>query len=193
KIGFEIVAFEAFRVNDTDFRAQLTTIKGANPEWLGAYAANTEGSKIINQMAELELLGKMQLFGGYGGFQDPAYWNLVDVKIKGAINWAVAFDLASPDPQMQKVVADYRSFPEEPTIYSVYGYQALQAAVDAVKRSCTATDREKFRDALAQTKLEALAGPVVFNSPRSAPNGENQGGGVIIARVTGRDSYEVIK
>ena len=94
---------------------------------------------------------------------------------------------------MQKVVVDYKSFPEEPTIYSVYGYQALQAAVDAVKRACTATDREKFRDALAQTKLEALAGKVAFDSPRSAPNGENQGGGVIISRVTGRDSYEVIK
>jgi len=193
KIGYELVAFEAFRVNDADFRAQLTTIKGTNPEWLGVYAANPEGSKIVNQMDELELLSKVHIFSGYGVFQDPTYWDLANGKIKGAINWAVAFDLASPDPQMQKVVADYRSFPEEPTIYSVYGYQALQAAVDAVKRSCTATDREKFRDALGQTTLEALAGPVVFNSSRTEPNGENQGGSVIISRITGRDSYEVIK
>jgi branched-chain amino acid transport system substrate-binding protein len=193
KIGFALVAFEAFRVNDTDFRAQLTTIKGANPEWLGVYAANPEGSKIVNQMDELELLSKIHIFSGYGVFQDPTYWDLSNGKIQGAINWAVAFDLASPDPQMQKVVTDYRSFPEEPTIYSVYGYQALQAAVDAVKRSCTATDREKFRDALGQTQLDALAGSVVFNSPPTAPNGENQGGSVIISRVTGRDSYEVIK
>ncbi len=173
KIGYELVAFEAFRVNDADFRAQLTTIKGTNPEWLGVYAANPEGSKIVNQMDELELLSKVHIFSGYGVFQDPTYWDLSNGKIKGAINWAVAFDLASPDPQMQKVVAD--------------------SAVDAVKRSCTATDREKFRDALGQTKLEALAGPVVFNSPRTEPNGENQGGSVIISRITGRDSYEVIK
>jgi branched-chain amino acid transport system substrate-binding protein len=193
KIGYEMVAFEAFRVNDTDFRAQLTTIKGTNPEWLGVYAANTEGSKIINQMDELGLLGKVNIFSGYGVFQDPTYWDLVNGKIQGAINWAVAFNLGSTDPLMQKVVADYKSFPEEPTIYSVYGYQALQAAVDAVKRACTATDREKFRDALGQTKLEALAGSVTFNSPRSEPNGENQGGSVIVSRITGRDSYELIK
>jgi len=193
KIGYEIVAFEAFRVNDTDFRAQLTTIKGTNPEWLGVYAANTEGSKIVNQMEELGLLSKVPIFSGYGVFQDPTYWDLSDGRIKGALNWAVAFDLTSTDPQMQKVVADYKSFPEEPTIYSVYGYQALQAAVDAVKRACTATDREKFREALAHTKIEALAGTVAFESPRSAPNGENQGGAVIISRITGRDSYEVIK
>ncbi len=191
--GLELVAFEAFRVNDTDFRAQLTSIKGVDPEWLGVYAANVEGSKIVNQMDELGLLGKVNIFSGYGVFQDPTYWDLSNGKIKGAVNWAVAFDLQSPDPQMQKVVSDYRAFPEEPTIYSVYGYQALQAAVDAVKRACTSTDREKFRDALAQTKIDALAGPVAFNSPRSAPNGENQGGSVIIARVTGRDTYEVIK
>jgi len=123
--GFEIVAFEAFRVNDTDFRAQLTTIKGTTPEWLGVYAANTEGSKIINQMDELGLLGKVNIFGGYGVFQDPTYWDLANGRTKGAVNWAVAFNLASSDPLMQKVVADYKSFPEEPTIYSVYGYQAL--------------------------------------------------------------------
>jgi hypothetical protein len=35
KYGFEIVAFEAFRVNDVDFRAQLATIETARPEWLG--------------------------------------------------------------------------------------------------------------------------------------------------------------
>jgi len=191
--GFEIVAFEAFRVNDTDFRAQLTTIKGTTPEWLGVYAANTEGSKIINQMDELGLLGKVNIFSGYGVFQDPTYWDLANGRTKGAVNWAVAFNLASSDPLMQKVVADYKRFPEEPTIYSVYGYQALQAAVDAVKRACAATDREKFRDALAETKLEALAGSVAFHNPRSEPNGENQGGRVIISRITGRDSYELLE
>ena len=191
--GFEIVAFEAFRANDTDFRAQLTTIKGTSPQWLGVYAAVPEGSKIINQMEELGLLGKVNIFTGYGVFQDPTYWDLTNGKTKGAINWAVAFNLASSDPLMQKVVADYKSFPEEPTIYSVYGYQALQAAVDAVKRACTAQDREKFRDALADTKLEALGGSIAFHNPRSEPNGENQGGSVIISRITGRDSYELVE
>jgi len=31
--------------------------------------------------------------------------------------WKVAFDLTSTEPQMQKVVADYKSFPEESRIY----------------------------------------------------------------------------
>jgi energy-coupling factor transporter ATP-binding protein EcfA2 len=104
-------------------------------------------------------------FSGYGVFQDPTYWDLSNGRIKGAINWAVAFDLTSTDPQMQKVVADYKSFPEEPTIYSVYGYQALQTAVDAVKRACTATDREKFRDALFTEARKAIVDLLEVQQP----------------------------
>jgi hypothetical protein len=32
---------------------------------------------------------------------------------------------------------------------------------------------------------------VAFGSPRSAPDGENQGGAVMISRITGRESYSV--
>ena len=171
------------------------TLNPIEPPWYGPVCPVVwEGwSKIVNQMEELGLLGKVNIFTGYGVFQDPTYWDLTNGKTKGAVNWAVAFNLASSDPLMQKVVADYKSFPEEPTIYSVYGYQALQAAVDAVKRACTATDREKFRDALADTKLEALGGSVAFHNPRAEPNGENQGGRAIISRITGRDSYELLE
>jgi len=41
------------------------------------------------------------IFSGYGVFQDPTYWDLSNGRIKGAINWAVAFDLTSTDPKMQ--------------------------------------------------------------------------------------------
>jgi len=64
-----------------------------------------------------ELLGNDPVFSGYGVFQDPTYWDLSKDHIKGAINWAVAFDLTSTEPQMQKVVADYKSFPEESRTY----------------------------------------------------------------------------
>ena len=115
--GFEIVAFEAFRVNDTDFRAQLTTIKGTTPEWLGVYTANTEGSKIINQMYELGLLGKVNIFSGYGVFQDPTYWDLANGRTKGAVNWAVAFNLASSDPLMQNIPCGETVIVPEPSVH----------------------------------------------------------------------------
>lgn len=193
KLGYKIVAFEAFRAADTDFRPQLTRIKAANPEWVGTYGAAPELSKIINQMDELGVLGKVHFFSHVGILNDPQLWDLTSGRVKGGINWSVALDLNSSDPKMQKFVRDYRaSFPVEPTVYSIYGYQAVEAVADAVKRACTATDREKVRDALAVTSIDVLGGRVVFDNKRSEPNGENRAGAVIVNRVTGRGTFEVI-
>ncbi len=192
-LGYQVVAFEAFRASDTSFRPQLTTIKAANPDWLGTYGATPELSKIINQMDELGLLGRVEFFGHAGNLNDPQLFDLTNGRVKGGVNWSVAVDLTSPDPKIQKFVSDYRAaFPMDPTVYSVYGYQAVQAAVDAVKRSCTATDREKFRDALATTQVDALGGRVAFDNKRTEPNGENHAGNVIVNRVTGRGTFEII-
>lgn len=190
EFGYKIVAFEAFRAGDKDFRAQLTKIQGTNPEWVGIYGAAPEGTAIINQMDEMGFLADVNIFTGFGSFNDPVWWDLTEGRLMGAVNWAVGFDLESDDPAIMKVVADYNaSNDDEITIYSLYGYQALQAAVDAVKRSCTATDREKFRDALATTSIDALAGPVAFNSPRATPLGENQAGSIVVVRITGRGTF----
>ncbi len=190
EIGYEITSFESFRAGDKDFRAQLTKIEVTNPEWVGIYGAAPEGTAIINQMDEMGFLADVNIFTGFGSFNDPVWWDLTEGRLLDAVNWAVGFDLESDDPAIMKVVADYNAInDDEITIYSLYGYQALQAAVDAVKRSCTATDREKFRDALATTSIDALAGPVAFNSPRATPLGENQAGSIVVVRITGRGTF----
>ena len=133
----------------------------------------------------------MGTFVGFGSSNQPDWWTLTDGKIAGTVSWAVGFDLAQPG-FMQTVMSDYREmFPEGPDVQVVYGYQAFQAAVDAIKRSCTASDREKFRDALATTNIDALGGKVIFDSPRDNPLGENRSGVIIVARATGEDATDI--
>ena len=98
-------------------------------------------------------------------------------------------------PPSNTPVFTITTYPESIDIYAIYGYQALQAAVEAVKKSCSATNREAFRDALAQTSINAIGGPVKFDNPRDKPLGENRHGSIIVNRVTGRESadYELIK
>ncbi len=196
EFGYKIVAFEAFRAGDKDFRAQLTTIRGTKPDWVGIYGATPEGTAIINQMAEMGLMEEVRFFAGFGSLNQSNWWDLTEGRVKGGVNWAVGFDLQSKDALMQKVIKDYAdTYPESIDVYAIYGYQALQAAVEAVKKTCSATDREAFRDALAQTSLNAIGGPVKFDSPRDKPLGENRSGSIIVNRVTGRESpdYELIK
>jgi hypothetical protein len=66
--------------------------------------------------------------------------------------------------------------------------------VEAVKKTCSATDREAFRDALAKTNFNALGGQVIFDNPRDNAKGENRTGTIIVNQVTGRGAtnYEII-
>ena len=189
--GYEVVAFEAFRAGDKDFRSQLTTMRGDDPDWVGIYGATPEGTAIFNQMFEMGMLDEVETFVGFGSSNQPDWWDLTDGKVEGAVSWVVGFDLAGPG-FMEKVMSDYQGmFPEGPDVNSVYGYQAFQAAVDAIKRSCTATDREAFRDALATTNIDALGGKVIFDSPRDNPLGENRSAVIVVGRATGRDATDL--
>lgn|GEM_PF-1037239 len=184
-IGYEVSAFESFKAGDTDFRAQLTTIKATGVKWIGVFGAMPELTKITTQANELGIIPGAQLFGHAGIFADPKAWDLTNGLNVGAMTWTVAIDLASTDPEIKAFVDGYTAqFNTPPTLYSIYGVQALGAVVDAVKRSCSGTDREKFRDALATTDITVLGGGVHFDSPRDKPNGEN---------LAAADSVKVVK
>lgn len=197
EIGYDIVAFEAFKEGDTDFRPQLTKIKNSNPDWVGVFAATNEMGKIVNQMHQLQIWDDVQVFSHAGIPNDPAVWDVTNGGIKGALNWTAAVDLSSKDAEIQEFARDYtNSFSgEDPTLYSVYGYQSLHAVVDAATRACTVTDREELRDALGDTEIDALGSSVIFDSPPDNANGENLGAveAVQVTRVTGRGSFEVIE
>ena len=189
--GYEIVGFEAFRAGDKDFRSQLTKMRGNDPDWIGIYGATPEGTAIINQISEMGIRDDVELFVGFGSSNQPDWWTLTDGRVAGTVSWVVGFDLAQPG-FMQTVLNDYQEmFPEGPDVQVVYGYQAFQAAVDAIKRSCTATDREAFRDALATTNIDALGGKVIFDSPRDNPLGENRSGVIVVARAIGEDATAI--
>ncbi|MGE3779799.1 MAG: ABC transporter substrate-binding protein, partial [Pirellulaceae bacterium] len=81
---------------------------------------------------------------------------------------------------------------ESPTAFSTVGYQSMMAIVDAVKRANTSTDREKFRDALANTSIKALGGQVTWDSPRDKPMGDNRNPALEVFRITGRGTVEAI-
>jgi branched-chain amino acid transport system substrate-binding protein len=190
--GYTIVADQSFRANDMDYRPQLTKLQQNNPQAIQVNATLQDGVKIANQMAEMGMLGKIQLVGGV--FNDTKAWDLTEGKIRGALGWQGAGSLGGSDPEVKRFVADYaRLYPgESPTSFSTVGYQSMMAIVDAVKRAGTVTDREKFRDALAKTSISALNGKVTWDSPRDKPMGDNRSPTIEVFRITGRGTVEDI-
>ncbi len=66
--GGTVVGKEQYTTGDTDFKAQLTKLKGASPELLFLSGYYPEGSKIAQQAAELGM--KVQLLGSDGYASD---------------------------------------------------------------------------------------------------------------------------
>jgi len=142
-------------------------------------------------MAELGI--KASILTGFGTFNDPVVWDLTEGKVKGGYSWSAYFALEDPArPEIAKMVQLYKKeYGHDPTLYSFYGWDALNVYVETAKRACTATDREKFRQALNTIdNVPTLSGKATFKNP---PDGENLSAAVIVNQTTGRGTFEVLK
>jgi len=63
--------------------------------------------------------------------------------------------------------------------------------VEAVKRACTPTDRDKFPSGPQHDRQRpTLSGKATFKNP---PDGENLSAAVIVNQTTGRGTFEAVK
>ena len=126
KIGYEIVAFEAFRAGDQDFSPQITKIRSLKPDAIYVAAATGDGIKVVSQIREAGI--DKRLITGYGSFQDPVYWDGTRGVVKGDYTW-LAQDLTSPSAPLKAFLDKYnaRFTQQEATSFSTYGYDGVMA------------------------------------------------------------------
>ena len=187
ELGYEVVAFEAFRAGDQDFSAQLATIRSRKPDAIFVAAATGDGVKVASQVREAGFTVPMMT--GYGSFQDPVYWDGTHGEIKGCYTW-LAQDLASPTPSVKNFIDRYKAkFSQEATSFSTYGADALFTIAEAVMKAGAPT-RAKVQEALADLDVVSPLGThVTFHNP---PNGNNNTPNVVAIQITGRGTYIAI-
>ena len=165
KIGGKVVAEESYQAGDTNFRSQLTNIKGKTPDLIYIPGYYTEVGNIAVQARSL---GMNQTLLGSDGWDSPKLFEIG----KSAVNNSYFSDHYSPeskDPKVVKFVADYKAkYGETPDALAAVGYDAAYIMFDAIKRA-GALDRAKLRDALAQTKdFPGVTGTISINKDRNA-------------------------
>jgi branched-chain amino acid transport system substrate-binding protein len=187
ELGYEVVAFEAFRAGDQDFSPQLATIRAARPDAIYVAAATGDGVRAVSQIREMGL--KQLLLTGYGSFQDPVYWDGTKGQVKDGYTW-LGQDLSSPTAQLKEFLERYnKRFPQEATSFSTYGYDAVQTVAEAVKRAGS-IDREKVQQALSKIDFTTPLGTkVTFKNP---PAGDNLTPSVVVIQVNGRGTYTAV-
>jgi branched-chain amino acid transport system substrate-binding protein len=187
ELGYEVVAFEAFRAGDQDFSAQLATIRSRKPDAMFVAAATGDGVKVSSQIREAGFT--IPMMTGFGSFQDPVYWDGTHGEIKDCYTW-LAQDLASPTPLVKSFIDRYKAkFSQEATSFSTYGADALFAIAEALKKGGAPT-RAKMQEALGALDVVSPIGThLTFHNP---PDGNNSTPNVVAIKITGRGTYVAI-
>jgi branched-chain amino acid transport system substrate-binding protein len=188
ELGYEIVAFEAFRAGDQDFSPQITKIRSLKPDAIYVAGATGDGIKVTSQIREAAI--DKRLITGFGSFQDPVYWDGTKGLVKGDYTW-LAQDLNAPITVLKGFLDKYNArFPQQAaTSYSTYGYDSVMTLMAALKKAGEA-DRDKLAAALADFDFTtALGTRITFKNP---PGGNNINPSVVVIQVTGRGTYVTI-
>jgi len=166
KFGGKIVATQSYQEGDQDFNAQLTSLKGTNPEVIFVPGYYNDVGLIAKQARDKGIT--VPLIGGDGWDSEQLY------KIGGtALNGSYFTNHYSPfdtAPNVVKFVTDYKAKynGSTPDALAATAYDAANIMFDAIKRSKSLSGPD-IRDALAATKaFPGVTGTVTFNQQRDA-------------------------
>jgi len=165
QLGGEAVIEQSYSQGDSDFRAQLTAIKAANPEAIYLPGYYTEVGTIVHQAREL---GITVPFLGGDGWDSPKLWEIGGPALNGCY-FSNHYSTDDPNPVVQKFVADYKAkYGQTPDALAALAYDAARILGDAIERAGS-TDGAKVRDAIASTKdFPGVTGSISINADRNA-------------------------
>jgi branched-chain amino acid transport system substrate-binding protein len=164
KLGIETLTTETFGSKDSDFSAQLTKIKGLNPDAVVVSALVEAASGILLQARQLGFDKKVIFIGG-NGLNSPKLGDIAGEAADGTLVGSPWF-IGKKDPVNQKFVADFKAkYKEDPDQFAAQAYDTLHIVAKAIN-AAGAADSEKLRDALGKTTYAGVMGPFSFSEGR---------------------------
>ncbi len=164
-MGGKLIAKEAFRTGELDYRAMLGKIKQQNPDVLFIPTAQKEAALAAKQSRDLGI--EATLMGGDN-------WGSPDlIELGGsAIEGGYFVNLADiEDPEIQGFVQEYRGkYNAEPVLPNpVMAIDGLYMLIDAIKRA-DSTDGTALAEAMETTKdLKVLTGVLTIDPETHNP------------------------
>ncbi len=165
KMGGKIVADQSYSEGDTDFSAQLTSLKSANPQAVFLPGYYGEVGLIARQAKKLGL--NATLMGG-DGWDSPKLFEIGGDSLNGAY-FSNHYSVDDPSAAIQKFVGEYKArYGAIPDALAALAYDAAHILVDSMKKA-NSTDGPKLRDAIAQTKdYSGVTGNITIDKDRNS-------------------------
>ncbi|HYQ80172.1 MAG TPA: ABC transporter substrate-binding protein [Anaeromyxobacteraceae bacterium] len=165
ELGGTVVDDQSYKAGDQDFKAQLTAIKGKNPEAVYVPGYYTDVALIVRQARELGM--KMPFMGGDGW--DSAKLYEIGGKALDGCFFSNHYSADDPSPRIQDFVKRYKDkFGQVPDGLAAQGYDAGQVALDAMGRAKDLSG-PSIKEALEQTKdFPGVTGIITINADHDA-------------------------
>lgn len=166
KMGGTIVAEEAYSKGDTDFRGQLTAIKGKKPDAIYVPGYYTDVGVIARQARELGI--KAPMMGG-DGWESEKLFELGGSAIEGSY-FSNHYSSEDPSPRVQNFIKAYKEkfSGSMPDSLAALGYDAAMVAIQAISRAPDLSG-PAIRDEIAKTvDHPGVAGTITLNAQRNA-------------------------
>ncbi len=164
-LGGKIVAEQSYSGGDSDFRPQLTAIKGTNPQVLFIPGFYTEVGQIAIQARDLGIT--VPMVGG-DGWDSPTVIQIGGKSVDGCY-FSDHYFFDEPRPAVQRFVAEIRKRSgKNPDANAALGYDALYVLTNAITRAGS-LDGKAVRDQIAATKDYQGVSGVISMGPNRDP------------------------
>ena len=164
KLGGKVVSYEAFTDEATtvDYKAQLTNIKAANPEFL--YLPNYYGSVAL-QLKQARDMGLNVPAGGGDGWDSADLVKIGGAAVEGGV-FSNHFSKDDPSPKTQTFVKAYTAkYGAAPDSFAALAYDAAGLFLDAFKTAGSIKGSD-IRDAMKNTSFVGISGTYKFDENR---------------------------
>ncbi|MBP2645449.1 MAG: ethanolamine utilization protein EutJ [Firmicutes bacterium] len=182
KAGGQIVAFETYMTKDTDFSAQLTKIKGTNPDMLFLPNYFNEVPLQVQQAQKLGLTAKIV---GSDGWDNPELLKMGGPAMEGTY-FTNHYSPDSDRPASKDFIAKYqKKYNMMPDAAAALTYDAAYLLFQAIEKAGK-VDPAAIRDAIATTKdFSGVTGDITYNG-----SGDPVKGSVIIKIENGKFVFD---
>jgi len=164
-LGGEIVASEAFTDEEktVDFRAQLTKIKAAEPEFLYLPNYYAAVAVILDQAIEL---GLRLPSGGGDGWDSPKLVEIGGNSVEGGV-FTNHFSKEDASAKVQEFVSKYREeHSADPDALASLAYDAAFVLLSAIEKAGS-LEGTAIRDALKAIQIKGATGAISFDENRN--------------------------
>jgi branched-chain amino acid transport system substrate-binding protein len=160
KAGGKIVNFETYNTKDTDFSAQLTKIKGSDPDVLFLPNYFNEVPLQIKQARQLGIQAKVL---GSDGWDDPQLIQLGGKLMEGAY-FSNHYAVDNASPALKTFIASYqKKYNALPDAAAALTYDAAKIIFQAVTKAGKANSLA-IRDQIAAIKnFSGITGVITYN------------------------------